>query len=58
MFIDKAYKTDTNRSRHFSAPQCNKEILKMLKKMTQVRTENNNPLSKGLEKFKKTDNQN
>ena len=34
-------------------PQCNKEILNMLKKMATGTNENNNPLSKGLEKFKK-----
>ena len=32
-------------------PQCNKEVLDMLKKMA-GKIENNNPLSKGLEKFK------
>ncbi len=33
-------------------PQCNLEILNMLKKMEGGNTEQNNPLSKGLEKFK------
>jgi uncharacterized metal-binding protein YceD (DUF177 family) len=33
-------------------PQCNQEILNMLKKMEAGVNENNNPLSKGLEKFK------
>jgi uncharacterized metal-binding protein YceD (DUF177 family) len=33
-------------------PQCNKEVLAMLKKMQAGKIENNNPLSKGLEKFK------
>ena len=37
-------------------PQCNKEILSMLKKMEAGTLENNNPLSKGLEKFKKNIN--
>jgi uncharacterized metal-binding protein YceD (DUF177 family) len=32
-------------------PQCNKEILAMLKKMKSVTIENNNPLQKGLEEF-------
>ncbi len=34
-------------------PQCNKEILAMLKKMQASPVENNHPLQKGLEKFKK-----
>jgi len=34
-------------------PQCNMEILNMLKKMEAASIENNNPFSKGLEKFKK-----
>jgi len=34
-------------------PQCNKEILAMLKKMGSGVIENNHPLQKGLEKFKK-----
>jgi len=34
-------------------PQCNKEILAMLKKMGSGVIENNHPLEKGLEKFKK-----
>ncbi len=33
-------------------PQCNQEILDMLKKMEAGANGNNNPLSKGLEKFK------
>ena len=37
-------------------PQCNQEILNMLKKMGAGNIENNNPLSKGLEKFKKNVN--
>ena len=37
-------------------PQCNKEILNMLKKMAEGTNENNNPLLKGLEKFKKNIN--
>ena len=34
-------------------PQCNKEILAMLKKMKSTVIENNHPLEKGLEQFKK-----
>ena len=37
-------------------PQCNKEILAMLKKMNSGTIENNHPLEKGLEKFKKNNN--
>jgi len=37
-------------------PQCNKEILAMLKKMNSGTIENNHPLQKGLEKFKKNNN--
>ncbi len=37
-------------------PQCNKEILAMLKKMNSGTVENNHPLEKGLEKFKKNNN--
>lgn len=37
-------------------PQCNKEILSMLKKMGSGVIENNHPLKKGLEKFKKNNN--
>ncbi len=37
-------------------PQCNKEILAMLKKMKSGVIENNHPLQKGLEKFKKNNN--
>ena len=37
-------------------PQCNKEILAMLKKMGSGVIENNHPLEKGLEKFKKNNN--
>ena len=36
-------------------PQCNKEILEMLKKMEDVNS-GNNPLSQGLEKFRKNIN--
>jgi uncharacterized metal-binding protein YceD (DUF177 family) len=34
-------------------PQCNKEVLAMLKKMRSQAIENNHPLEKGLEQFKK-----
>ncbi|MEO8719777.1 MAG: DUF177 domain-containing protein [Ginsengibacter sp.] len=37
-------------------PQCNKEILAMLKKMKSTVIENNHPFEKGLEKFKKNNN--
>ncbi len=37
-------------------PKCNKEILAMLKKMQSSTLENNHPLQKGLEKFKKNKN--
>jgi len=37
-------------------PQCNKEILAMLNKMKSTVNENNHPLQKGLEKFKKNNN--
>ncbi len=37
-------------------PLCNKEILAMLKKMGSGVIENNHPLQKGLEKFKKKNN--
>lgn len=37
-------------------PQCNKEILAMLKKMQSSTTENNHPLQQGLEKLKKNNN--
>ena len=37
-------------------PQCNKEILAMLKKMKSTVTENNHPFEKGLEQFKKNNN--
>ncbi len=37
-------------------PQCNKEVLAMLKKMQSSTVENNHPLQKGLEKFKKNNN--
>ena len=36
-------------------PQCNKEVLEMLKKMEDV-NKGNNPLSQGLEKFRKNTN--
>ena len=38
-----------------AGPQCNKEVLEMLKKMEDV-TRGNNPLSQGLEKFRKNIN--
>ncbi|HEY5371352.1 MAG TPA: DUF177 domain-containing protein [Hanamia sp.] len=34
-------------------PQCNREVLAMLKKMKSTTIENNHPLEKGLEQFKK-----
>lgn len=34
-------------------PQCNKEVLAMLKKMRSTTVNNSHPLEKGLEKFKK-----
>jgi uncharacterized metal-binding protein YceD (DUF177 family) len=37
-------------------PQCNKEILAMLKKMQSSTNENNHPLQQGLEKLKKNNN--
>ncbi len=37
-------------------PQCNKEILAMLTKMNSTVIENNHPLEKGLEQFKKNNN--
>lgn len=37
-------------------PQCNKEVLAMLKKMESTATENNHPFEKGLEKFRKNNN--
>ena len=37
-------------------PQCNKEVLAMLKKMEAGNNGKNNPLSKGLEKFKNNNN--
>ena len=37
-------------------PQCNKEILAMLKKMKSTVIENNHPFEKGLEQFKKNNN--
>lgn len=37
-------------------PQCNKEILAMLKKMESGTIENNHPLQEGLEKFKNNNN--
>jgi hypothetical protein len=37
--------------------QCNNEVLEKLRKMEEeVRKDNNNPLMKGLEKFKDLDN--
>ncbi len=40
------------KEKEIGGPQCNQEILNMLKKMEAGVNENNNPLSKGLEKFK------
>jgi Predicted metal-binding, possibly nucleic acid-binding protein len=40
------------REEEIGGPQCNKEVLAMLKKMESGKIENNNPLLKGLEKFK------
>lgn len=37
-------------------PQCNKEILDLLKKMNSPTVEENHPLQKGLEQFKKNNN--
>lgn len=37
-------------------PQCNKEVLAMLEKMKTQPVENNHPLEKGLEQFKKNKN--
>ncbi|MEO6814329.1 MAG: DUF177 domain-containing protein [Ginsengibacter sp.] len=37
-------------------PQCNKEVLAMLNKMKSGTVENNHPLEKGLEQFKKNNN--
>ena len=37
-------------------PQCNKEILALLKKMNSGTVEDNHPLQKGLEQFKKNNN--
>jgi len=42
--------------KEIGGPQCNKEILAMLKKMGSGVIENNHPLQKGLEKFKKNNN--
>ncbi|MEP6583776.1 MAG: DUF177 domain-containing protein [Ginsengibacter sp.] len=42
--------------KEMGGPQCNKEILSMLKKMEAGVTEHNHPLQKGLEKFKKNNN--
>lgn len=41
------------REEEMGGPQCNKEILAMLKKMNSGTVENNHPLEKGLEQFKK-----
>ena len=41
------------REDEMGGPQCNKEILAMLKKMESSATENNHPFEKGLEQFKK-----
>ena len=40
------------RIEEMGGPQCNKEVLEVLKKMEAGGIENNNPLSKGLEKFR------
>jgi uncharacterized metal-binding protein YceD (DUF177 family) len=37
-------------------PQCNKEVLEMLRKMREENENREGPLSKGLEKFKKNNN--
>ncbi|CAN5251422.1 hypothetical protein BH09BAC2_BH09BAC2_23380 [soil metagenome] len=37
-------------------PQCNKEVLDMLRKMEENKVTQNNPLAKGLEQFKKNKN--
>jgi uncharacterized metal-binding protein YceD (DUF177 family) len=37
-------------------PQCNQEILDLLKKMNSATVEENHPLQKGLEQFKKNNN--
>jgi uncharacterized metal-binding protein YceD (DUF177 family) len=42
--------------KEIGGPQCNKDILAMLKKMGSGVIENNHPLQKGLEKFKKNNN--
>lgn len=42
--------------KEMGGPQCNKEILAMLKKMESGVIENNNPFQEGLEKFKKNNN--
>src|SRR5450759_653985 len=42
--------------KEMGGPLCNKEILAMLKKMESAVIENNHPLQKGLEKFKKKNN--
>jgi uncharacterized metal-binding protein YceD (DUF177 family) len=44
------------REEEIGGPQCNKEVLAMLKKMEAGKNENNNPLLKGLEKFKDKEN--
>jgi uncharacterized metal-binding protein YceD (DUF177 family) len=44
------------REEEIGGPQCNKEILAMLKKMRSSLNENNHPLQKGLEQFKKNNN--
>ena len=40
------------REQEIGGPQCNQEVLAVLKKMESGKIENNNPLSEGLEKFK------
>ncbi|HUZ61927.1 MAG TPA: DUF177 domain-containing protein [Hanamia sp.] len=42
--------------KEMEGPQCNKEILAMLTKMNSTVIENNHPLEKGLEQFKKNNN--
>ncbi|MEP6617486.1 MAG: DUF177 domain-containing protein [Ginsengibacter sp.] len=44
------------REEEIGGPQCNQEVLAMLKKMESGKIENNNPLLKGLEKFKNKQN--
>ncbi len=46
----------TCKTEDLGGPQCNKEILEMLKKMEEGKTGSNNPLLKELEKLKKNTN--